>query len=108
MEAQGGAEALAIKSLLQSASLNGPAIKLWLDADHLSVREEVSLSLSISGVSESGDMVVDFSHDGGAITVSIPAASTVETFSQFEARAASAGSNSPALGSVPQWCRGVT
>jgi hypothetical protein len=89
-EAQGGAQAQAVKSFLKSASINAPVIKVWLGADHLMAREEVVLSISTNSVSESGDIVLDFSHYGSPVSVTIPAAGTIGSFSAFETAAKAA------------------
>jgi hypothetical protein len=47
-------------------------------------REEVVLSISTNGVSETGDIVLDFSHYGSSVSVTIPAAGTIGSFSAFE------------------------
>ncbi|MGB8195730.1 MAG: hypothetical protein WCF25_01825, partial [Acidimicrobiales bacterium] len=87
LEAQGGAMAQAVKAFLQSGSISGPVIKLWLNADHLLVSENVDLSISTGGDAASGDMTVDFSDYGRPVSISVPAPNAVTTFSAFEAAA---------------------
>lgn len=89
--AKGGAEAQEMRALLSSISMEPPVIEVWLGADHLLRREKVSMSASSIGNSVSGDVEVDFSNYGSPVTVSIPAAGDVATYSDFLAAANAAG-----------------
>ena len=89
-EALGGAEAPAIKTMLQSVVVTPPVIKIWLDANHLLRREKVSMNLAVSGNSVAGDVQMDFADYGRPVTVSIPAQSETATYSAFLAAAAAA------------------
>ncbi len=79
-----------VKSAIAEFSKNPPVLKLWLDANHLLVREEVSLSATLSGSSASVDVAMDFTKYGQPITVTIPSASDVGSYSAFIAAAQNA------------------
>lgn len=80
-----------VKSVLHTLSKSPPVFKLWLDASHLLRREEATISISTAGTSASVDMDINFTDYGTPITVTIPAASDVGSYSAF-LRAAQAAS----------------
>jgi len=91
VEARGGAEAKALEQGLKVISLNPPVIKLWLNGDNLLAREEVLISETTSGVSASGDLIINFSNYGSASTITTPAAGSVASFQAFIAAADAPG-----------------
>jgi hypothetical protein len=90
-EAQGGAVAQAVEQGLKVISLSPPVIKLWLNNDHLLVREEELTSETTDGASASGDLIVNFSHYGTSSTITAPAAGTVASYQAFLAAAQASG-----------------
>lgn len=93
VEAQGGAVAQAVERGLKVISLNPPVLKLWLNGDHLLVREEELISESVNGVGTSGDLIVNFSNYGSSSTITAPAAGIVTSYKTFLAAAGEPGLN---------------
>jgi hypothetical protein len=85
-----GAESQAVQAVVKDFTKNPPVLKVWLDANHLLQREEVSISMSASGGAVAADVIIDFSDYGTPITVSVPAASDVGSYSDFLTAAQSA------------------
>jgi len=91
--AQSGAESKAMRSLLRSFSLNPPTVTVWIGADHLLRREAVQVSVTTAGSTVSGTVQVDFTNYGTPVTVNIPAASDVGSYSDFLNAATNAANN---------------
>jgi hypothetical protein len=91
LEAQGGAEAQALRQLGKDLSIKPVVLKLWLGPDHLLRREESSVSMSLLGTTIAGGETIDFSNYGGPVAVEIPAASDVASYSDFLAAANGVG-----------------
>ena len=64
-----GAESQAVQAVVKDFTKNPPVLKVWLDANHLLQREEVSISMSASGGAVAADVIIDFSDYGTPITV---------------------------------------
>ncbi len=78
-------------AVFSSLEKQPPVIKIWVGANHLAVREEVTMQLSAIGTTEAGNVVVDFSNYGTPVLISIPPAGIVGSYSQFLAAAKAAG-----------------
>jgi hypothetical protein len=91
VEKLSAAESQAVTAVIHEFTKSPPVMKLWIDANHLLRREEVSIGVSTSTGTVSSDAVIDFSDYGTPISVSIPAAGDVASYSAFMAAAQAAG-----------------
>jgi hypothetical protein len=79
-------------AVLKSLSeMSPPTLKVWISADGLIRREEVTLGLTVSGVSATGDAVIDFVNYGASVAIETPASSDVVSFNDFVSATQAAG-----------------
>jgi hypothetical protein len=90
LAAENGAPTGLEKEMFSGFERQPPVVKIWIDANHLVTREEVLISFSTVGAAVGGDVIVDFSKYGGPVSISIPAAGVVGSYSAFEAAAKAA------------------
>jgi hypothetical protein len=90
-EAKGGVAASAMKAALKNFSLNPLVLDVWLGTNDLVQSEKIVLSGSEGGVPIAGDLDIVFSNYGSPVTVSIPAANQIVSYSAFLSAAKAAG-----------------
>jgi hypothetical protein len=90
-EAQGGAEASAIKAALAELSVHPPQLDVWVNASDLLQREKAVISISTGSATVGGEIDIDFSNYGTQAEVTTPAASQVAPYSTFLSATQAAG-----------------
>jgi hypothetical protein len=66
-----------------------PQLKVWIGTDNLMRRETASIQMSVSGVTASSNIAIDFVNYGTPVSISLPDASSVASYASFLAAAKS-------------------
>jgi hypothetical protein len=89
--ASGDLSSFGKQAILQAASqMTPPVLSVWFDSDNLLRRQSVSINLTTSGATTSGNVTIDFVHYGAPVAVVIPATSNVVSYNAFLAAAQAA------------------